>query len=121
MTVRWYVRQIYRKLDVHNRAQAIARVHQLDLFAADRSAIGSQAEGVANVIAAQSISFNDGKIANPYKGLRAFQESDVVDFFGRKALTKQLVARLNEISKDARFLTLVGPRAVVSRVLSKPD
>jgi class 3 adenylate cyclase len=42
---------------------------------------------------------------NPYKGLRAFGESDAEDFFGREALTEHLVARLG----DTRFLAVVGP------------
>jgi transcriptional regulator with XRE-family HTH domain len=35
-----------------------------------------------------------GSQANPYKGLRAFQESDALDFFGREALTAHLLTRL---------------------------
>ena len=31
---------------------------------------------------------------NPYKGLRAFEEADAADFFGREALTEHLVERL---------------------------
>jgi WD40 repeat protein len=46
---------------------------------------------------------------NPYKGLRAFQEFDGADFFGREALTKRLVARLGESEPIARFLAVVGP------------
>jgi WD40 repeat protein/DNA-binding XRE family transcriptional regulator len=49
---------------------------------------------------------------NPYKGLRAFQEADAADFFGRQALTRRLVARLGESSRAtefARFLAVVGP------------
>jgi WD40 repeat protein/class 3 adenylate cyclase len=42
---------------------------------------------------------------NPYKGLRAFEEADAVDFFGREELTQHLVARL----ADTRFLAVVGP------------
>ena len=42
---------------------------------------------------------------NPYKGLRAFAESDAEDFFGREALTEHLVERLGE----TRFLAVVGP------------
>ncbi len=42
---------------------------------------------------------------NPYKGLRAFEEGDAVDFFGREKLTEDLVARLAE----TRFLAVVGP------------
>ena len=34
------------------------------------------------------------EIYNPYKGLRAFQEADAEDFFGREALVGQLIARL---------------------------
>ena len=43
--------------------------------------------------------------ANPYKGLRAFEEADAADFFGREALTERLVERLRE----TRFLAVVGP------------
>jgi len=52
--------------------------------------------------------------ANPYKGLRAFQEADAADFFGREALLEQLLARLQEAHSEAseaggRFLAVVGP------------
>ena len=46
---------------------------------------------------------------NPYKGLRAFQEADVADFFGREALIHRLLERLQEDDPLARFLALVGP------------
>jgi len=42
---------------------------------------------------------------NPYKGLRAFEEADAADFFGREALTRHLVERLERV----RFLAVVGP------------
>lgn len=44
---------------------------------------------------------------NPYKGLRAFQEHDHTDFYGRDVLTDDLLRRL-ELSAD-RFLAVVGP------------
>jgi WD40 repeat protein/transcriptional regulator with XRE-family HTH domain len=47
--------------------------------------------------------------ANPYKGLRAFQEADAPDFFGREALTERLRERLGEETALARFLAVVGP------------
>ncbi len=47
--------------------------------------------------------------ANPYKGLRAFEEADASDFFGREALTQQIVARLSEPGEHSRFLAVVGP------------
>lgn len=46
---------------------------------------------------------------NPYKGLRAFQEADSSDFFGRKALVDRLVARMAENTQQSRFLAVVGP------------
>ncbi len=48
-------------------------------------------------------------IPNPYKGLRTFQEADAANFFGRDALTKQLIARLEEQHEYAHFLAVVGP------------
>jgi WD40 repeat protein len=46
---------------------------------------------------------------NPYKGLRAFQEADASEFFGREALTQRLLARLGESNPLARFLAVIGP------------
>jgi len=46
---------------------------------------------------------------NPYKGLRAFGEGDAADFFGREALTQQLLVRMGEGGDLARFLAVVGP------------
>ncbi len=52
-------------------------------------------------------------IENPYKGLRAFQEGDAVDFFGRGPLIQRLLDRLsgdNTLDPDLpRFLAVVGP------------
>jgi WD40 repeat protein/type II secretory pathway predicted ATPase ExeA len=46
---------------------------------------------------------------NPYKGLRAFDEADADDFFGRRQLIAQLIERLSEDDFYARFLAVVGP------------
>ncbi len=51
----------------------------------------------------------DGAPSNPYKGLRAFEEADAADFFGRDSLIRRLVARLNEAGPFSRLLTVVGP------------
>lgn len=54
-------------------------------------------------------------IINPYKGLQAFQAQDADHFYGRQALTEQLLERLSpSVSLGAyrgeeRFLALVGP------------
>ncbi len=56
------------------------------------------------------------ELPNPYKGLRAFQETDADDFFGRRALVERLLSRLASPSAEAkpdkgasRFLAVVGP------------
>lgn len=46
---------------------------------------------------------------NPYKGLRAFQEADAADFFGREKLIERLYRRMLEPDAEARFLAVVGP------------
>jgi len=48
-------------------------------------------------------------LSNPYKGLRAFQEADASDFFGRETLTQLLLIRLAEDGPYSRFLAVVGP------------
>ena len=49
------------------------------------------------------------EVANPYKGLLAFNEADAALFFGREALTQQLVTRLAETGPYHRFMAVVGP------------
>jgi WD40 repeat protein/serine/threonine protein kinase len=58
-----------------------------------------------------SIGLSDTYLAaeNPYKGLRAFDEADADDFFGRSGLIEGLVKRLAEEVPYKRFLAVVGP------------
>ena len=49
---------------------------------------------------------------NPYKGLKAFEEADATDFFGRDELTASLIERLrpkNDIDDGDHLLVVVGP------------
>lgn len=48
-------------------------------------------------------------IVNPYKGLRAFQEGDASDFYGREQLIQQLLNRMMDEHALHRFLAVVGP------------
>ncbi|MGB7338119.1 MAG: protein kinase [Phototrophicaceae bacterium] len=48
-------------------------------------------------------------VDNPYKGLRAFQEADADQFFGRTNLVERLLDRMAETTRDARFLAVIGP------------
>ena len=45
---------------------------------------------------------------NPYKGLRAFDESDAEDFFGRDAVIDEIVARLGRAGRSGRLVVVVG-------------
>jgi basic membrane lipoprotein Med (substrate-binding protein (PBP1-ABC) superfamily)/DNA-binding SARP family transcriptional activator len=55
---------------------------------------------------ATSLNGTDRVAANPYKGLRAFGERDVADFFGRDLVVSDVLRRLHQ---GARLIGLVGP------------
>lgn len=46
---------------------------------------------------------------NPYKGLRAFDETDAAHFFGRDASIKRICQRIGDLPDNARLLAVVGP------------
>jgi serine/threonine protein kinase/DNA-binding SARP family transcriptional activator/WD40 repeat protein len=48
-------------------------------------------------------------LENPYKGLRAFDDGDADQFFGRERLTSELVDRLSGLDVASRCLVVVGP------------
>jgi serine/threonine protein kinase/DNA-binding winged helix-turn-helix (wHTH) protein len=48
-------------------------------------------------------------VENPYKGLRAFDDGDVDDFFGRNILVDSLIERLAGTGVASRCLVVVGP------------
>ena len=52
---------------------------------------------------------HSGDRGNPYKGLRAFDEGDRADFFGRERLVNELVAQLSAGGRASRCLSLTGP------------
>ncbi len=120
-TVKWYIRQIYPKLGVSTRRQAMMRARELRLLVADEEEVVlDPATAVSLVMPAP---------ANPYKGLRPFESADARDFFGRGALIQRLLTRFNNgvppggnghahaggdarLSVSAahqRFLAVVGP------------
>src|SRR5262249_48224849 len=112
-TVKWYVNQIYTKLDVHSRHQAVQRAIQLDLLKTREQPSPADPITVIDLskgehYGAAPVSIPRTEFINPYKGLRAFQEADVHDFFGRATLTEQLLARLAE-DNGSQFLAVVGP------------
>jgi WD40 repeat protein/serine/threonine protein kinase len=112
-TVKWHIRQIYSKLGVRSRKQAVVRARELKLLLEEVAAerIDEIETGAVNLPAPQPV--------NPYKGLRAFETADSRDFFGREAFLKKLLDRLaadssnmhsrEEGQKGDRFLAIVGP------------
>ncbi|HEX9595690.1 MAG TPA: LuxR C-terminal-related transcriptional regulator, partial [Anaerolineales bacterium] len=111
-TVKWYVRQIYRKLGVRSRRQAVVRARESQLFSREEQP-GRTVETQPGVISTSQM-----EPINPYKGLRAFEVADAREFFGREALVKKLLSRLalktqawqrNPPLGKGRFLAVVGP------------
>jgi WD40 repeat protein/serine/threonine protein kinase len=98
-TVKWHAWQLYRKLHVRSRVQAIARTRELNLLVPDTP---ERSDTEVTYV-------RRPEPENPYKGLRAFQVVDARDFFGRENLTQCLIARLGEKTPDSRFLAVVGP------------
>ncbi len=118
-TVKWYVRQIYRKLGARNRRQAILRARELDFLIAGEDEEPAAAGG-------SSISLMLPAPVNPFKGLRPFETADARDFFGREALIRKLLSRLSNHDNGSgvgaaqrisdanghaghRFLAIIGP------------
>src|SRR5262249_13414210 len=112
-TVKWYVNQIYTKLDVHSRHQAVERAQRLNLLAREPALLDSTIVMTSTPKREQDLAqpapVTKTDFINPYKGLRAFQEADAHDFFGRATLTEQLLTRLMEQDGTSQFLAVVGP------------
>jgi WD40 repeat protein/DNA-binding SARP family transcriptional activator len=96
--------QLPRELDaVIARATAAdpeARYETADAFAAAFAGAAGQA------VVAPEPAFTPAE--NPYKGLRAFEESDENEFFGRDAL----VAELSTALQEHRLVAVVGPSGI---------
>ncbi|MCI0714251.1 MAG: protein kinase [Chloroflexi bacterium] len=99
-TVKWYVNQIYKKLNVRNRVQAIIRARELNLIFTDVTQDETSEEQTF---------FALPEAVNPYKGLRAFQTADERDFFGREKISQKLINRMATPEDNVRFLAIVGP------------
>ncbi|MEM7344998.1 MAG: protein kinase, partial [Chloroflexota bacterium] len=70
-------------------------------------------EAFAPTLADQNQPIEDEVLAvelfNPYKGLKAFQEYDSDDFFGRDSLVARLLSRLRIKGESGKFLAVIGP------------
>lgn len=113
-TVRATQSNLYRKLRVKNRVQAIVRGRELDLlYGEDEITSVDIAEASTSIIAHMP------EPENPYKGLRAYQSADSADFYGREKVTEKLIKRLGENGKWSRFLAIIGPSGSGKSSLAK--
>ena len=105
-TVKWYITQIYRKLGVRSRVQAMVRARELLL-------VVPGPEGSEPAVRSTSISVALPEPVNPYKGLKAFEAADSHNFFGREVLIERLISKLDSTQDQrrstGRFLAIVGP------------
>ena len=60
------------------------------------------------VVALTSDSIVETQQRNPYKGLRAFDEADAADFFGRDNLIGEILSRLSGEGLSSRLVLVVG-------------
>lgn len=103
-TVKWYVTQIYKKLHVRSRVQAIIVARDLKLITTNLDS-----DGQSTLLGVMPIPTSEFQPENPYKGLRAFRATDYEDYFGQEKLIAKLINRLGESSENSRFLAIVGP------------
>jgi WD40 repeat protein/serine/threonine protein kinase len=101
-TLRWHIQQVYQKLGVTSRDEALERARSLELIDADGRVTITDTHSKSAVLTLP-------EPINPYKGLRAFQSTDARDFFGREDQIEKLVSRMDEDHEWARFLAIVGP------------
>ncbi len=90
--------EVLQKATAKQACQRFSNVQELALRF--RQALSAEISASPEIIAVTQI-----EPANPYKGLRPFQEADASDFFGREALVEQLLASLVR----QRFLAVIGP------------
>lgn len=102
-TVKWHINQLYKKLEVRNRVQAILRARELNLIVNEDTA--DEFASPSN----QPVSVSLPEPENPYKGLHAFQMTDSRDFFGRNDMVDTLIDQMEDGDPFYRFLAVVGP------------
>lgn len=101
-TVKWHIKQLYGKLGVRSRVQAIIRAREMNLIAGTSKSDSNLLEDKQTIISLP-------EPENPYKGLYAFQSIDARDFFGREDLIQKLLNFMQDGSPYERFLAIVGP------------
>ncbi len=103
-SVKWHIQQLYGKLGVSSKRQAITQARELGLLGgvadvgAGAAATAPAATAAAAAAPSPSIPIRSSEVPepgeSPFRGLRHFDEADAAWFFGREALAAKLAARL---------------------------
>jgi len=102
-TVKWHITQLYKKIDVRSRVQAIKLARETAYL----SAMIPPDEYKSQVYNTASLFRPD--LINPYKGLQPFESSDSHNYFGRESLVQRLLEILSGSKPSGRFIAVVGP------------
>jgi WD40 repeat protein/DNA-binding SARP family transcriptional activator len=86
---------------------AVADVLARGLAPAGRPPIAEFVPALVAALAGEAVELA-AELSNPYKGLRAFEESDAADFFGRDGLVEEILARLALDDLRGRLVLVVG-------------
>ncbi len=105
-TIKWHITQVYNKLQVRTRYQAILRAREMQLIFPEQE---READDVLSESLDGAIDLTGVGLTNPYKGLRPFETADSRDFYGREDMVEKLIGRLAESEPYARFLAIIGP------------
>jgi serine/threonine-protein kinase len=102
--------QLVRVIDRATDDDAATRYGSVDTFVAEfREALGNEAGGAVAPAQRATTLEPENEFDNPYKGLRAFDVADAVDFHGRERLVERLITRLGQPGSRGRFIAVVGP------------
>lgn len=92
----------------YDNALAMARDFAT-ILAGDQSGSGGTGASTLDILSITQQERDYIQVANPYKGLRAFQTVDAEDFFGRDELVERLIKHVSLSGKRNDFLAVVGP------------
>ncbi|MGD9700819.1 MAG: extracellular solute-binding protein [Acidimicrobiia bacterium] len=96
---------VLRVIDRATDVDAAKRYQSVDAFVTDLHETLSGGAGGRRATRPEAVV----TVANPYKGLRAFDATDALDFHGRERLVERLIARLGQSGVRSRFIAVVGP------------
>ena len=96
-------------VDAVARATSTSPADRFDAVLEFVEALEGSVAGTSSESVSTRLDETKGEFANPYKGLRTFDEPDAAEFFGRARLVDDLIEKLGSDDVGSRCLTVVGP------------